>query len=361
MVNRRSFLLYPFSFVYGLATSFRNFLYDAGLISSEKFSVPVICVGNITVGGTGKTPHTEYLVDLLRKEFRVAVLSRGYKRKSKGFRSASSLSTVKEIGDEPFQLFRKFPDIIVAVDRDRLNGVKSILKDRPDINLIILDDGFQHRKIKPGLSILLSDFNNPMSADYMLPYGNLRESIKNIRRADVIVIAKSPENISEATREEITRNIHRISERRIFFTSISYKDPVPLFKEYVSNKLRFADISSENNGVVLLTGIASPTPLKQYIEKYFGEIIHLKLPDHHYFNENDIKKIIVAWNSLKSKVKYVITTEKDGVRLMEFTNIADFIKESIYYVPVGISFLNNGKQEFDNLIFDYVRKNKRDN
>jgi tetraacyldisaccharide 4'-kinase len=361
MGKRRSFFLYPLSLIYGLITSFRNFLYNSGIVPSEKFSLPIICIGNITVGGTGKTPHTEYLIDLLRKKFRVAVLSRGYKRKSKGYQVASGLSSVPEIGDEPLQMHRKFPDIMVTVDNDRVHGVKKILQESPETDLIILDDGFQHRKIKSGLSVLLSDFNNPVTDDFLLPYGNLRESVRNIRRADLIIITKSPDDIQETIRQEIINNFNAISVKRLFFTTISYSDPVPLFEDQVLIRWSLTDINPENHGLVLLTGIASPEPLKRYIEKYFSEIIHLKFADHHYFNENDILNIRTAFVNLKSQVKYIVTTEKDSVRLKEFANFEAFIKESFYYIPVRINFLDNGKQEFDNLISDYVRKNKRDN
>jgi tetraacyldisaccharide 4'-kinase len=361
MGKRRCFLLYPLSLVYGLITSFRNFLYNSGILHSEKFSVPVICVGNITVGGTGKTPHTGYIADLLRNEFSVAVLSRGYKRKSRGFIIASSSTSVKETGDEPYQLFRNFPDVLVAVDNDRVNGVKMIITEYPGTDVIILDDGFQHRKIKPGLSILLSDFSNLITDDFMLPYGNLRESVRNADRADLIIMTKTPHGISDKIRKEIITKFDRITRKKIFFSEITYRDPVPLFagKEQVS--LSPDEIKKKESGVLLITGIASPEPLKRYLEKYFAEIVHLKFPDHHYFNDNDIQMIQSGWINLKSKFRYVITTEKDSVRLKEFTNIDDSIKRAFYYIPVGVRFLNDTGREFDNLISDYVRKNKGNN
>jgi tetraacyldisaccharide 4'-kinase len=188
MAKHRSILLYPLSLLYGLITGIRNFLYNTGILKSHEFSVPVICVGNLSAGGTGKTPHTEYLIEILQKEFRVAVLSRGYKRKSSGFRTADSNSTVSDIGDEPLQISRKYPGIIVAADRNRVHGVEEIMKDFPDTSVILLDDAYQHRRITPGLSILLSDFNNLIITDHMLPYGNLRENRHNMNRADIILI-----------------------------------------------------------------------------------------------------------------------------------------------------------------------------
>lgn len=361
MGKRRSFILYPFSVAFGAITSFRNFLFNSGLLHSEEFGLPVICVGNITVGGTGKTPHTEYLVDILKKDFRIAVLSRGYKRRSKGYMVISPSSAVRETGDEPFQLSRKFPGITVAVANDRVAGIRTILKEYPGTDVIILDDGFQHRKIKPGLSVLLSDFNNLMTEDFLLPYGNLRESLRNIKRADMLIITKSPSDVSGETMDKIRSDIRRISDKKLFFTSFVYADPVPVFRESAPDLLRLDDLRNKNCEAVLLTGIASPEPLKKHLEKYFAKIIHLKFADHHYFDEKDISKILAAREELRSEAKYLITTEKDSVRLTEFTNIAEEIKKSFYYVPVRVSFLNDTKKEFDNLIIDYVRKNKRDN
>jgi tetraacyldisaccharide 4'-kinase len=361
MGKKRSLLLYPFSIFYRLITDIRNLLFETGILPSEGFSIPVICVGNITVGGTGKTPHTEYLIDLLRKEFKVAVLSRGYKRKSKGFRIATMSSTVSEIGDEPLQVFRKFPEILVVVDRDRGRGIKTIMKQHPETEVIILDDGFQHRSVKPGLSILLTDYNRLITRDYLIPYGNLRENRNNRKRASVILVSKTPEEIPESSMADIMKELKPHQEQRLFFTSISYNDLMPLFENSVLKNDILPGKNPENNGAVLITGIAVPDSFHQFLGKHFKEIIHLNFPDHHYFSENDIEKIKTAWKSLRSQEKILITTEKDAVRLREFTNINDSLKRAFYYIPVRVNFLKNKQHEFDNLIFNYVRKNKRDN
>lgn len=361
MGNRRSLLLYPFSILYRIVTDIRNLLYNTGIFHSEEFDLPVICIGNITVGGTGKTPHAEYLIDLLRKEFKVALLSRGYKRKSKGFRIVSQLSSAAETGDEPLQVFLKFPDIIVAVDRDRAKGIRTILKEHPETEVIILDDGFQHRKIKPGLSILLIDFNRLITRDHLMPYGNLRENRNNRKRADVIVISKTPETFSGSDMETITREVQWNERQKLFFTSILYLDLIPLFKSSAPEKQGFHHQNRENHGAVLVTGIASPGSFKTFLEQYFEEIIHLDFPDHHFFCEKDFEKIIKALKDLKSEKKIVITTEKDAVRLREFTNIDDSLKRSFYSIPVEVNILKEKKYEFDNMIIEYVRKNKRDN
>ena len=361
MGNRRSILLYPFSILYRMVTDIRNLLYNTGVFQSEEFDLPVICIGNITVGGTGKTPHAEYIIDLLRKDFKVAFLSRGYKRRSKGFRIVSQSSSVTETGDEPLQVFLKFPEIIVAVDRERVNGIRSILIKHPETEVIILDDGFQHRKVKPGLSLLLIDFNRLITRDYLMPYGNLRESRNNRKRADVIVVTKTPETSSGEEMEKITMELKCNGRQKLFFTSISYTGLIPVFNSTVREKPVLPQQNREDHGAVLVTGIAAPGSFKTFLGNYFKEIIHLDFPDHYFFSEKDFEKISKALKDLKSEKKMVITTEKDAVRLREFTNIDDSLKRYFYCIPVGVSILNEKKKEFDNMIIEYVRKNKRDN
>jgi tetraacyldisaccharide 4'-kinase len=361
MAKTRSIFLYPFSLIYGLITGIRNFLFTTEVIKSREFMTPVICVGNLSAGGTGKTPHTEYLIELLQKSFKVAVLSRGYRRKSSGFLIADSNSTVSDIGDEPLQISRKYPGTVIAVDRNRVHGVEEIMKACPEISVIILDDGYQHRRITPGLSILLSDFDNLIINDYLLPYGNLRESKHNMNRADIILITKSPENISPIQRRLLVREMNKKPYQNLYFTSVSYMDPKLLFENEGRNEDPFMSEKPGEKGFVLVTGIANPGPLLEYLGKRAGEIIHLPFSDHHSFSMIDIEKINNAYNTLKAPFKYIITTEKDSVRLREFTNIAEPIKSAFYYIPIGIWFLNDDKDEFDNLIVDYVRKNKRNN
>lgn len=358
MQNHRSFLLYPLSLAYGFLTGFRNMLYDSGTFASYEFRVPVICLGNITVGGTGKTPHTEYLIRLLKDEFKVAVLSRGYKRKTSGFITASAGSAVYDIGDEPLQIFRKFPDITVAVDRDRVHGVKTILRNFPGTDVVILDDGFQHRKIKPGLNILLCDCNHPMHKDHILPFGNLRESVKNVRRADIIIVTKTPAGIPEEQRKIIEKETGAEPHQHLFFTKIKYEPPVPVYdlkpvQEFPSGKNEKA-----SSGIVVITAIADPEPFLKFLRESFGEIIHLTFPDHHKFMPKDIQNIITAFNNLKNPQKYIITTEKDAVRLAETKGLPEEIRRSAFYIPVSIDFLDDGKKMFDKLIKDYVGKNK---
>jgi tetraacyldisaccharide 4'-kinase len=361
MGDSKNIFLYPVSLLYGMITGIRNFMYNTEILSSVEFSLPVLCVGNITVGGTGKTPHTEYLAGLLSKNFKVATLSRGYKRKTRDFRVATSSSLVREIGDEPMQIFRKFPGILVTVDRNRVNGVKRILEQNPETEVIILDDAFQHRRITPGFSILLSDFERLIVRDHIMPYGSLRESKDNMRRADIILITKSPENISPMQRRLIVKEINKAPYQNLFFTSLRYKEPVPVFENNNPKDSHLKISKTAGCGIVLITGIANPFPFKEYLQKTYDEIIHLSFPDHYSYKEKDIKNIESAWKNLEAPRKYLVTTEKDAVRLREFTNIAEPIKSAFFYIPVEIFFLNDDKDKFDNLIVDYVRKNKRNN
>jgi tetraacyldisaccharide 4'-kinase len=357
MGNRKNFLLYPFSMLFRLITDLRNLMYDKGILDSVEFAIPVICVGNITVGGTGKTPLTEYLARLLEGKFRIAVLSRGYKRKSHGFLVAASNSTTREIGDEPLQIKQKFPGIIVAVDRDRVNGVKTIMEQFPDNQVIILDDGFQHRHLKPGLSILAIDFNRLPADDHLLPYGHLRESMHNMSRADIIIVGKAPGNISEPTQMKIAEEMKVSPGRKIFFTSVINEDPLPVFEKQPGKNLLLSEEKKGQRSAVLVTGIAEPKPLKKFLEKYFREIVHFEFPDHHPFNEADLKRIIYSWSMLKSQEKFIVTTEKDAIRLRESDNIADEAKPAFYYIPAGIRFLNKDGNIFDKMILDYAGKN----
>jgi len=361
MENKRNIFLYPFSLIYGAITGIRNFMYNTGILQRHEFRLPVICVGNITVGGTGKTPHTEYLIELLSKSFNVATLSRGYLRKSRGFRIASPSSSVSEIGDEPMQIYRKFPGITVAVDRNRVNGVNEILKEKPDTEVIILDDGFQHRSLTPGFTILLTDFNRLMINDHLLPYGRLRESVDNMNRADIIIVTKSPVKISPIQRRIIVKEISKAAYQNLYFTSFEYKDPLPVFAQRAGQDLTFTVQNKSKRGIILVTGIANPAPLKEHLSEFFAEINHLSFPDHHKFSEKDISGIEAAFENLGSQEKFIITTEKDAIRLRELTNIAESFRSSVYYIPVGVKFLNEDKDEFDNLILEYVRKNKRNN
>jgi tetraacyldisaccharide 4'-kinase len=360
MAQTRNILLFPVSLIYGLITGIRNFLYNTEILNSESFTVPVICIGNITVGGTGKTPHTEYIADLLRHSLKVAVLSRGYKRSTNGFIIASPSSKAGDIGDEPLQIARKYPDVIVAVDSDRVNGIKAILEKAPETGVVLLDDGFQHRRVRPGLSILLTDYNRPFFEDYLLPYGNLREWRSNSFRADIIVITKCPRNLSRFEKRLIAKQVDKAPFQKLFFTSISYKAPLPLFRTSTETSATFDLGKCSEYGVLLVTGIANPAPFREYMQKFFNEITEINFPDHHNFSAKDIETISARFKTLKATSKFIMTTEKDAIRLLEH-EIDPGFRKLIYYVPVGIFFTDGDSGDFDKLIADYAGKNKRNN
>lgn len=356
MARKKYILLYPLSLIYGFITWFRNFLYNTEILSGKEFKIPVICLGNITVGGTGKTPHCEYIINILKDRFKVVFLSRGYKRRTKGFILAGPLSGTDDIGDEPMQIYLKFPGITVAVDTNRVRAIEYILNEKPDTEVIILDDGFQHRRLVPGLSVLLTDYNRLMIHDHLLPYGELRESIKNMYRADIILVTKCPPDLSPIQRRIIVKDMKKAPYQNLYFTTFAYGSPVPVFSDILKI---FPDEEAGQTEVILVTGIANPDPLVDYAEKKFREIHHLRFPDHHRYVENDVFRILDAYNSLKADRKIILTTEKDAVRLREI--VPANVKSSFYYIPVTIQFLNDDSEEFNNLITDYVRKNKRNN
>jgi len=338
-------LLYPFSVLYEGVTKVRNKLYDRGHLKSNEFEIPIIVVGNLRVGGTGKTPQVAYLVKLLKSKYKIAVLSRGYKRESSGFVLASRKSIVKEIGDEPYQLSRKNPDILVAVDADRTNGINRLLSMSDPPEIIVLDDAFQHRKIKAGFNILLTPYNDLYTDDSHLPSGNLREDIAGAERAQVLVVTKCPKDLSPEQEYETAVKLNPTLEQTIFFSSISYATYVQNESEQISlEKLKKYDI-------VLVTGIANPTPLVVFLKSKGFLFEHLSFPDHHSFSKPDIQKIDTKFQKIKTKKKLILTTEKDYVRIFESL-------ENLYYLAIETTFINHQK-DFDKLILDYVEKNTR--
>ncbi|MGY5353345.1 tetraacyldisaccharide 4'-kinase [Wenyingzhuangia sp. IMCC45467] len=329
-------LLLPFSILYGIIVSVRNLFYDLGILKSTSFTLPLITVGNLSVGGTGKTPQIEYLIRLLQKEYKITVLSRGYKRKSEGFVLADKNTTVEELGDEPFQFYQKFSKINVAVNGDRVKGVQQTLKLKPKTNLILLDDAYQHRSIKAGYQILLTAYTDLFYKDFMMPTGNLRELWWGKHRADVIIVTKCPSNLTLEEQEKITKRINPLSHQYVFFTKISYAE-----KLKGSNELLLTTLKEEK--VVLVTGIAKPAPMVNYLKNIGIDFEHLKFPDHHHFTDDEINLI-----KEKAKIAKILTTEKDYVRLEKE------IKE-LYYLPIETVFLNN-QIMFDEQVIQFVNK-----
>ena len=332
-------ILFPFSLLYGLITTIRNYLYNNSILKSTLFKTPTIIVGNLSVGGTGKTPQIEYLIRLLQHNYKIAVLSRGYKRKSKGFIIANEYVTVNEIGDEPFQYYKKFPSIIVAVDANRTNGIQQLgaLKNSPD--LILLDDAFQHRKVRGGFNVLLTSCNNLYVDDTVMPTGNLREYKSGAKRAQVIIITKCPNDISEALQFKIIEKLNITSKQTVFFTTIEYDNELK-----GASKLNLRNL--QDSEILLITGIANPTPLTDYLTSLKIKFKHLKYPDHYHFKEKDILDIKSEFDLIKTNNKIVLTTEKDYVRI--FAKL-----QNLRYISIKTKFVVNSAG-FDKLIEKYV-------
>ena len=333
-------ILFPFSILYGFITSFRNFLYDKGILKSYSFEIPVVAVGNLSVGGTGKTPQIEHLIRLLQDNYLVATLSRGYKRKSEGFILADKKATTNTLGDEPFQIFKKFPKIQVAVDANRKNGIESLLfqKNKPEI--ILLDDAYQHRKVKADLYILLTAYDDLYVDDYILPTGNLRESRSGAKRAQMIVVTKCPSTISNEEKVRIKSKLRLKDKQKLYFSSIIYDDFV--YAEEVTFKV--SEIQNETK--VLVAGIAKPASFFNYLKT--GSDITLAYPDHHNFTASEIQEI-----KNKTINNKIITTEKDFVRLK-----GKIPKEQLFYLPIKNKFLTF-EDDFDKTILNYVGTSTR--
>ena len=341
-------LLFPFAILYGLITSIRNFLFDKGILKSYSFDLPVIAVGNLSVGGTGKTPQIEYLIRLLSDKYKIATLSRGYKRQSKGFILAEASSTAAILGDEPFQFYKKFPSIQVAVDADRKNGIEQLLSQSNKPEVILLDDAFQHRKVKAGFYILLTSYGDLYSDDFMLPTGNLRESRSGAERANVIIVTKCPFNLSLDEQHDIKKKLKVSESQELYFTFIAYEEFI-----YAENrKINVNEIQSAAK--ILVAGIAKPEPFFAYLQD--SNDVCLSFPDHHSFTDKDILEIK---NLAKNNI--IITTEKDYVRLK-----GSLPSEQLFYLPIQSSFVSGPDSEasergdnFDKTIIDYVGKSTR--
>jgi tetraacyldisaccharide 4'-kinase len=339
-------ILLPFSALYGGMIHLRNQLFDRKVFRSASFDLPVICIGNLSLGGTGKSPMVEYLVEMLHTNYHVATLSRGYKRKTKGFFIANENTRASDIGDEPMQFYRKFPDITVAVDEDRVMGIPKILNDRPATEVIILDDAFQHRQVKAGLNILLTEYQNLYSNDRMLPAGNLRDEKKSSERADIIIVTKCDSNLNSDKKQKVIGELKPKSSQKIFFTAIEYNSAYHLFsKEKI-------DLDKET-GVLLVCGIANPKAIENEIGQKVSFHKMLRFGDHHIFNSIDLKKIKNEFLNLKSTKKIILTTEKDATRLLKFENELKHLP--IFVLPITHRFLFDQEKEFERIILDYVK------
>ncbi len=350
-------ILLPLSVVYGAILHLRNKFYDWGVFKSTSFSIPIISVGNLSVGGTGKTPHIEYLLRLLSPHFEIATLSRGYGRKTNGFILSDENSTASDIGDEPQQFKNKFKNVLVSVDAKRVNGIKKIQQIAPTTQCVLLDDAFQHRAVTPGLSIVLTDFSNLYFNDYVVPSGTLREFKGGIKRADIIIITKCPKVLAPVERKRLTKEIAPLPHQHIYFSYIKYGEFV-LLNSAKTNPVSKAYYSEHNYNIVLVTGIANTQPLEQYVKTKVKNVIPIKFPDHHQFTKSDLGLIQKTFHDIPSDNKIILTTEKDAMRLKlpEFSIILNELP--IFYMPIEINFYEQDKEEFNEQILHYVRANQ---
>lgn len=335
--------LYPFSLGYHLATSVRNRLYNWGISKSTKFKTPIIGVGNLSVGGSGKSPMVMYLAELLSKNYRTGVLSRGYGRTTKGYGVVNYDSNYKTVGDEAMQLFERFKNrFAIGLSEKRVPGAKKLIEDM-ELEVLVLDDSYQHRAINPGFNLLLTDYNEPYFKDFLLPAGDLRESRSGKNRADLIIVTKCPDELTEEKKQYFISRIKPQHNQKVFFSSINYDENVySLNNSLPDNNLNYYDI-------LLITGIANPTLLLKHLSRYSSKVKHLKFSDHHNFTEDEVKKIGAEYKKL-GEYKLILTTEKDYVRLKTF----DYLRDKLYYWPINVNIQE--KEKFDETILKYVRK-----
>jgi len=376
-------LLYPFAFLYGIGIWFRNQFFNAGLLPVMSFNMPVISIGNITVGGTGKTPHTEYLIRALSKESQVAVLSRGYKRKSKGFVLANEQSKLADIGDEPLQMKLKFPELVVAVDENRRRGITQLMdpKQQPFVDVILLDDAFQHRYVNPSISILLIDYHRLLRDDALMPVGNLREPAGQMKRAQIVVVTKCPEDLKPMDVRILSKNIGTLPYQSLFYTTMRHGPLVKLIqreapsvasvteegtpivdverKEVVhSLDLTFSQILETKRPVLILSGIAMPDDFIEQIRTSAPDAKAMVFADHHEFGKRDARKIAQEFDKIKGADGIIITTEKDAARIRN-NSWMEALAPYIYYPTLEVHFLEEQGKTFEQKILDYVRINKR--
>lgn len=344
-------LSYPFGWVYAMGVGIRNALFNGELIKSHTFKTAVISVGNITVGGTGKTPFVEYLIRLLKDAYKVSEVSRGYKRKTNGYQEASIDSSAATIGDEPYQIYRKFPDIKVIACADRCQAIRTIEKKYPETDVVILDDAYQHRYVNPGISILLIDYNRPVTEDKILPYGNLRESASGRYRADIVVVTKCPPSMNAFDAREVKNSLDLHAYQDLYFSTIKYAVPRRMVDGAALDKLAGKD-------VLLVTSVANPAPLVEYLERQECKVTHMGYDDHYKYTQKDIVSIERKFDAIESENKVVLVTAKDESKLVSL-DTPDVFAQYLYVIDIEVGFLFDGEKEFSKKIVDYVEKNKR--
>lgn len=345
MLRSFRYILFPLSIIYGFIIWLRNKLFDKNILRSASFNFPLICVGNLAVGGTGKTPMTEYLIRLLQQKYIVATLSRGYKRKTKGFAIAEENTTAIDVGDEPMQLHKKFPNVTVAVAEERVVGIPQLLHAKPKTEVIILDDAFQHREVRAGMNILLTDYQNLYTRDFILPAGDMRDVKSSSKRAHIIIVTKCKSHLNDEEKEKIIKELNPLPDQKVYFTKIEYGSPYHLF----TKETKF--LEPETN-VLLVCGIANPKPLQEILTTYSASYELLFFTDHHIFTIDDLEEIKKQFSKIESQNKIILTTEKDGVRLAKYES--ELKQLPIYIIPIRHKFLFGQENEFEKIVLEFV-------
>ncbi|MBD5233376.1 MAG: tetraacyldisaccharide 4'-kinase [Bacteroidales bacterium] len=356
-------VLLPSSKLYGGITYMRNKFFDWNLLKEVEFDVPVVCVGNLAVGGTGKTPHVEYIVESFRRKRHVAVLSRGYRRDTKGFIMACHTSMPRDIGDESYQIYRKFGgEVVVAVCEDRVAGIRELLRLDPKIDLIVLDDAFQHRYVKPAVSIVITEYNHPLSKDHMLPYGRLREPARGINRADIVCVAKCPENLSPIDYRVVKKDYDLFPSQYLFFTKLAYQPLSPVFPD-IATGVPYLDWLTPSDSILAVAGIGNPRPFIRYLKSFGAKVKVDIFADHHQYTRKDLDYLLERYRSLKGSQRLLVTTEKDAVRMAANPYFPHDIKASTCYLPIKVAFLNPDsdptlEEVIEKLIHDWEQARK---
>lgn len=349
-------VLLPCSKVYGFITFMRNKFFDWKILPQHEFDIPVIAVGNLAVGGTGKTPHTEYIVEALREQYHMAVLSRGYKRRTKGFVLATPFSKPSDIGDEAYQVYRKFDcKVTVAVCESRVDGIRELRRLDPDLNLIVLDDAFQHRYVKPAVAIVITEYNRPLYRDHMLPYGNLREPLRGINRADIVIVSKCPPDLPARDYGLAKKDLDLFPYQQLFFSTYAYQQLVPLFPDQAPSVPNL-DWMSEADSLLALAGIGNPRPFVRYLKSFLPKVRVNIFPDHHSFSRRDMELIRNRFNTMKGANRIIVTTEKDAVRMAASPYFPPELRPVIFYLPVKVEFARRGTASFPDTLRDMLRK-----
>lgn len=347
-------LLYPLSRLFGLGVWVRNRMFDHGMLKTREFDIPIVSVGNLAVGGTGKTPHVEYLIERLAPGRNVAVLSRGYKRSTKGFVLATPESRPDEIGDESYQIYSKYGDrVTVAVCESRAEGIDRLRQLNPGLELILLDDAFQHRYVKPWASVVLTEFNRPLFSDHLLPYGHLRETRMALNRADIVVVTKCPPDMKPMQYRIFEENFNLFPFQKLYFSTFEYQGLIPIFEGVSAQPPLLRDMPPHSS-ILAITGVANPRPFIKYLRRSGAKVKLRRFGDHHSFTERDMQRIVDAYDALKGENKYIVTTEKDAVRLRSNPYFPDRLKDRAFYMPIKVKFIDRGDTEFSEAVLKTI-------